>query len=125
MQNDLSRAVNDPSKSDAHTFHDKQDQPVWGEAPSADGLGLWAGHNPAAGGSSAVGAKQPCPSKQAPQPCPASALPAVTPQSFAEADMEEVDIAQFDESDDDVSEATALARGLCILWWCDIASCST
>ena len=127
MQNDLSRAGNAPSKSDAHTFHDKQDQPVWGEALSADGLGLWAGHNPAAWGSSAVGAKQACPSKQAPQPCPASALPAVTPQSFAEVDMEVVDLAQFDESDDDVSEATALAqvRGLCILWWCDIASCST
>lgn len=127
MQNDPSRAGNAPCKNDAHIFHDKQDQPVGGVAPSADGLGLCAGHNPVARGSPVAG-KQPCPSKQAPQPypaCPSPALPAVTPQFCKEVDMEVVDLAEFDESDEDVSEATALAqvRGLCLFWWYDIASC--
>lgn len=110
MQNELPRAG---CKKNAHTFYGKQYQPAWIVAPSADGSELRARPNPAAWRSLAVGGKQPSPSKQAPQP---PARPAPIPPS-----CEVVDMTEFDESDDDASEAAqqqaqAEVRGLCISW---------
>lgn len=111
MQNELPRAGR---KKNLHTFYGKQYQPVWIVAPSADGSELGARPNPAAWHSLAVGGKQPSPSKQAPQP---PARPAPTPQS-----CEVVDITEFDESDDETSEAAQQqarmeVRGPCTFWW--------